>query len=151
VETAARSGARVGSSLGNTRLADYGLLQSVRSVLNDIGLDNVDYVIVFKSTGTGGALPSGCDTATPTSQSNACNVYTGTYIKTMSQSDFTGTTSCAGTAPDRFWCPIGRQNVQSIGADYLGVKVKAKYVTITGVFKSPFSVSASAIMRLEPK
>lgn len=151
VETAARSGARVGSSLGNTRLADYGLLQATRSALNDIGLDNVDYVIVFKSTATDGSLPSGCDGSSPASQTGACNVYTGAYLKTMSQADFTGTTSCTGASPDRFWCPIGRQNVQSANPDYVGVKVKAKYVTITGVFHSPFTVTASAVMRLEPK
>jgi Flp pilus assembly protein TadG len=151
VETAARSGARVGSSLGNTRLADYGLLQAVRSALNDIGLTNVDYVIVFKSTASDGTIPTGCDSATPTSQTGSCNVYTGAYVQNMNQADFTGTVSCTGTSPDRFWCPVGRQNVQSIGADYLGVKVRAKYVTITGIFHSPFAVTASAIMRLEPK
>lgn len=151
VETAARSGARVGSSLGKIRLADYGLLQATRSALNDIGLDNVDYVIVFKSTATDGTPPAGCDGSSPASQNGSCNVYTGSYLKTMSQSDFTGTTSCTGTSPDRFWCPITRQNVQSAGPDYLGVKVRAKYVTITGIFHSPFTVSASAVMRLEPK
>jgi hypothetical protein len=78
-------------------------------------------------------------------------VYTGSYLQTMSQSDFTGTTSCTGTSPDRFWCPTTRQNVQSIGADYLGVWVRARYVTITNVFNSPFYLSSAAVMRLEPK
>jgi Flp pilus assembly protein TadG len=151
IETASRAGARVGSSLGNTRLADYGVLQAVRSALSAVGLANVDYVVVYKSTTADGSRPAGCNGASPTSQNGSCNVYTGSYLQTMAQSDFTGTTTCAGTSPDRFWCPTTRQNVQSIGADYLGVWVRARYVTITGVFESPFSLSSGAVMRLEPK
>lgn len=152
METAARAGARVGSSLGNTRLADYGLLQAVKSALNDIGLSNVDYVVVFKSTATNGARPAGnCASSTPSSVTSQCNVYTGAQLQSLTQTDFAGTTSCSGTAPDRFWCPLNRQNVQSLGADYLGVWIKARYVTITGVFKSPFFLTSAAIMRLEPK
>jgi Flp pilus assembly protein TadG len=152
METAARAGARVGSSLGNTRLADYGLLQGVKSAINDIGLSNVDYVVVFKSTATDGARPSGtCASSTPTSVSGSCNVYTGAQLQSLTQADFTGTVSCGTTAPDRYWCPLSRQNVQSIGADYIGVWIKARYVTITGLFKSPFFLTSAAIMRLEPK
>jgi Flp pilus assembly protein TadG len=152
METAARAGARVGSSLGNTRLADYGLLQGVKSAINDIGLSNVDYVVVFKSTATNGARPTGsCASSTPTSVTGQCNVYTGAQLQSLTQADFGGTTSCSGTAPDRFWCPTTRQNVQSVGADYIGVWIKARYVTITGLFKSPFFLTSAAIMRLEPK
>jgi Flp pilus assembly protein TadG len=151
METAARAGARVGSSLGNTRLADYGLLQASRSALNDIGLANVDYVVVFNAAASNGARTGSCAANPPVSVSGQCNVYTGSYIQTMSQADFTGTTSCTGTSPDRFWCPTTRQAVQSSGPDYLGVWIRARYVTITGVFHSPFALSSTAVMRLEPK
>lgn len=154
VETAARSGARVGSSLGSGRMADYGLLQATQSVLNDIGLSNVDYVVVYKATTADGSRSGGCAGNTPTSQSGPsvyCNVYTGAQIASLNQADFTGTVSCGATAPDRYWCPTTRQNVQSIGADYLGVFIKAKYTTITGIFHSPFSLTSAAVMRLEPK
>jgi len=152
IETAARSGARVGSSLGNTRLADYGLLQGVKSALSDIGLQNVLYVEVFKSTATDGSRPTGsCASDTPTSVTNQCNVYTGAQLQSLTQTDFSGTSSCDSTAPDHYWCPLNRQSVQSLGPDYLGVWIKADYVTITGLFKSPFYLTAAAIMRLEPK
>jgi len=152
METAARAGARVGSSLGNTRLADYGLLQGVKSAINDIGLSNVDYVEVFKSTATDGSRPAGsCASSTPTSVTGSCNVYTGAQLQSLTQADFSGTVSCDNTAPDHYWCPLNRQNVQSIGADYIGVWIKARYVTITGLFKSPFFLTSAAIMRLEPK
>jgi Flp pilus assembly protein TadG len=154
LETATRSGARVGSSLGNDRMADYGVLQATASVLNDFGLANVDYVVVYKVVTTNGSRTGTCAANPPVSSSataNPCNVYTGAQLASLTQSSFTGTTSCTGSSPDRFWCPLGRQNIQSVGADFLGVYVKARYNTITGVFKSPFRLSSFAAMRLEPK
>jgi Flp pilus assembly protein TadG len=152
VETAARSGARVGSSLGADRTADYGLLTATDSVLNDIGLSNVNYVVVYKSTTADGSRPASCKGSPPTSQIGLCNVYTGTQLASLNANDFTATcTGNTGTALDHYWCPTGRQAVQSLGADYLGVYVNAKYNTITGVFHSPFTLSSVAVMRLEPK
>ena len=152
VETAARSGARVGSSLGSDRGADYGLLQATASVLNSIGLDNVNYVVVYKSTTADGRRPGTCASNPPVAATGLCNVYTGAQLASLNASSFTeACTGNAGNALDHYWCPTGRQTVQSEGADYLGVFVQASYVTITGVFKSPFSLTAAAVMRLEPK
>jgi Flp pilus assembly protein TadG len=151
VETAARAGARVGSSLGNDRLADYGLLQGTKSALANLGLSNVDYVVVYKSTTTNGQVPAACSGSTPTSQTNVCNVYTGSQLDTLTQASFTGTTSCTGSSPDRFWCPLTRKNVQSQGADYLGVWIKADSATLTAFFGSPLEIQSRAVMRLEPK
>ncbi len=151
VETAARGGARVGSGLGASRMADYSLLQSVKSVLTDLGLSNVDYVVVYKATAVNGTIPTGCSGATPASQTGKCNVYTGAQLSTLTQSSFTGTTSCGVSAPDRFWCPTGRQSVQHIGNDYLGVWIKANSETLTNFFGSPLGLQSAAVMRLEPK
>jgi Flp pilus assembly protein TadG len=151
VETAARAGARVGSSLGNDRMADYGLLQSTKSALANLGLSNVEYVVVYKSTTTNGAVPAACSSSTPTSQTNVCNVYTGSQVNTLTQASFTGTTSCTGSSPDRFWCPVTRKNVQSQGADYIGIWIKADSATLTAFFGSPLEIQSRAVMRLEPK
>ncbi len=152
VETAARSGARVGSSLGNDRTADYGLLQATSSVLNDIGLGNVNYVVVFKSTTTDGKRQGTCASNPPVAATGLCNVYTGAQLQSLNSSSFTATcTGNTGTALDHNWCPTGRQSVQSQGADYLGVYVQANYVTATGIFHSPFELASSVVMRLEPK
>ena len=151
VETAARGGARVGSGLGASRTADYDLLQAVKSVLTDVGLSNVQYVVVFKSTDAGGAIPSGCSGSAPTSQTGKCNVYTGTQITNLAASQFGGTTSCAVNALDRWWCPTTRQSVQHLGPDYLGVWVKAESGTLTDFFGSPLGMESAAVMRLEPK
>jgi Flp pilus assembly protein TadG len=151
VETAARGGARVGSALGATRLADYNLLQSVRSVLSDNGLENVDYVVVFKTTSANGAIPSGCSGATPVSQSGKCNVYTGSQLSSLSPSQFSGTTACDTTALDKYWCPTARQSVQHLGPDYLGVWVKSNSSTLTNLFSTPLGLESRAVMRIEPK
>ena len=150
VETAARAGARVGSNLGNDRLADWSLLQSVRSAVQDIGTSNVSYVVVYKASATNGAVPASCKTSPPTSQSGLCNVYTGADLTSLTQGSFGGTSSCSITSPDRFWCPLTRQDVQHLNPDYLGVWIVATSPTVTKLFGSPLNVQSSAVMRLEP-
>lgn len=151
VETAARAGARVGSSLGSERLADYNLLQSVRSALNDIGLENVDYVTVYKSSAVNGDVPASCSGDAPISVTGVCNVYTGEQLENLAEVDFGGTTSCAVNAPDAAWCPTSRQDIQHLGADYLGVWIKADAQTITNLFGSPLDIGTSAVSRIEPR
>ena len=152
VETAARAGARVGSGIGNDRSADKGLLQATASVLGDFGLNNVNYVVIYKSTTADGKRQGTCANNPPVASAGLCNVYTGTQLQNLNSLDFSSScTGNSGSAVDKNWCPTGRQNVQSAGADYLGVYVQANYVTVTGLFKSPFYLASRAVMRLEPK
>ncbi len=153
VETSARAGARVGSSLGNDRTADQGLLQATVSVLNDFGLSNVNYVVVFKSTTADGTRQGTCANSPPVASAGLCNVYTGTQLQNLPRARLH---DCV----HRQHRPGGRQELVSdrpsdtcsrSAADYLGVYVQANYVTATGLFKSPFYLSSRAVMRLEPK
>jgi Flp pilus assembly protein TadG len=151
VETGARAGARVGANLGANRLADYSLLQSVKSVLSDIGLNNVQYVVVFKANAASGQpTAASCAAATPTAVSGDCNVYTGAQLQSLTQASFSGTT-CASGAPDASWCPTSRKDLQSAGTDYLGVWIRADSPTITSYFGKPLKLKATAVMRIEPK
>lgn len=152
VETAARSGARVGSSLGVGRSADQGLLQATVSALSDVGLANVNYVVVYKSTTADGSPQGTCASNPPVAVAGSCNVYTNAQLQNLNSLDFT--TACTGntgSAVDHDWCPTGRNNVLNAGPDYIGVLVKANYVTVTGLFHSPFSLAARTVMRLEPQ
>jgi Flp pilus assembly protein TadG len=151
VETAARAGARVASALGTARLADFNVLQSVKAALNAFDASDVSYVVVYKATTADGAVPAGCGNPTPTSQTAKCNVYTGAQLFSLTQSAFTGTTSCAVDAPDRWWCPTTRQNIQHLGSDYVGVWIKASSPTITDLFGSPLGLESNAVMRVEPR
>jgi hypothetical protein len=151
VEGAARAGARVASGSGTTRLADFSSLESIKSALNDIGLGNVDYVVIYKSTSADGTVPALCSGAAPTSQSGSCNVYTGTQLQTYTQSDFAGTSSCSSGSLDQKWCPTGRQDQQVLGTDYVGIYIKAKHPMLTRFFGSSLNLTGNSVMRIEPK
>src|SRR5690606_8679192 len=88
VETAARAGARTGSSVGKERLADYALLECVRTVLEEVGIDNVDLVVVYKATSSDGAVPEACKNGTPLN--GVCNVYTAGHLASLSPAMFGG-------------------------------------------------------------
>ena len=150
VETAARAGARVGSSLGNDRYADYNILQNVKAAVADIGTSNIAYVTVYKVTDANGAIPNGCSGSSPSSQTGLCNVYTGSQLGSLQQSAFTGSTSCGAGSPDAAWCPTTRQDIQSLGTDYVGVWVKANTPSITGFFGRLIGMQSQAVMRIEP-
>jgi Flp pilus assembly protein TadG len=151
VETASRAGARVGSSLGSSRSADQGLLQATVSVLNDFGLDNVNYVVVFNASASNGEPQGTCASSPPVAANGKCNVYTGAQLEHLATLDFTSScTGSSGSAADRRWCPTDRHHVQASGTDWLGVYVQANYVTATGLFRSPFYLSSRAVMRVEP-
>ena len=60
VQTAVRAGVRVGSADGKLATADKEVLLGVGAVLYDLGLANVDSVVVYKSTTTDGAVPPAC-------------------------------------------------------------------------------------------
>lgn len=152
VQTAARSGARVGSAAGTTGSADQNLLLGAGAALNDIGLPNVDWILVFKSTTTDGAVPAACTTPTPHSVSGSCNAYSGAQLQNVvagtSPASWFG---CGGGALDASWCPANRQTVQANGTDYLGVWVTARHPMFTRFFGTTVGLSGSAVMRLEPQ
>lgn len=151
VETAARAGARVGSSLGKDATADWGLLQSVRSAIQEIGTGNVEYVVVYNATGTSnGAVPAACKTSPPSSQNNLCNVYTGAQLASLASTFADSGFGCGAAAPDRFWCPTDREVIQHQEPDYLGVWIIANSPTVTSIFGSPLGLQSTAVMRLEP-
>jgi len=152
VQTGARSGVRVGSAAGNAATADKNLLLGAGSALNDIGLANVNWVVVYKSTTTDGAVPASCTSPTPHSVSSSCNAYSGAQLQQV----------VAGTAPaswfgcgagslDASWCPTSRLTIQANGADYLGVWLSARHPMFTGFFGSALTLTDNAIMRLEPQ
>jgi hypothetical protein len=152
VQTAAREGVRVGSSQGKAATADKAALLGVGAVLYDMGLQNVDWVVVFKSTTTDGAVPTACLTPTPHSVAGSCNAYTGAQLKKVV--DGTAPASwfgCGVGSLDLSWCPTARQSIQALGNDYLGVRITARHPLLTGFFGSVLTLKDHAVMRLEPQ
>jgi Flp pilus assembly protein TadG len=162
VNEGARAGARVGSGQSLSRGADYYALNSVKSALTASGsIDQVQKVVIFKSTSTDGIVPSSCLVANPTA--GTCNVLTGAQLKALSVASYdlvvsadpavapTGTGCLKTAAALRVgWCPNARSNSQETGADYYGVYVELLYPRKFPVFGSSITVTRTAVMRLEP-
>ena len=154
VTSASRTGARVASAFSTSRLADYTALQNVSSALRRFGPSQIDYVSIYKPIDAYGTPASTCTGASATSTAGACNVYSGATLGTFTLAQFTGTTSCTGTSPDRFWCPIGRDSTQTGGTDSIGVLVRVRHLYLTKIFN--FATGASrvyrttTVMKLEP-
>jgi hypothetical protein len=157
----ARSGARVGSSQSLSRGADYYALNSVRATLIASGaIDQVEKVVIFKSTTSNGRVPASCLLASP---SGTCNVLTGAQLKALTLSSYnltisadpnvapTGTGCLNSNAAMRVgWCPNARSNNQDTGADYYGLYVELKYPRKFQFPGSSIKVTRTAVMRLEP-
>ena len=136
-----------------TALADYGLLQAHRSRCSRLrALQRRLRGGLQVDDDRTGSVRARARAARPSSQTNVCNVYTGSQLE---HADAGRASPARHRAPARRPTASGarptRQNVQSQGADYLGVYVKADYATVTGFFESPFALSSRAVMRLEPK
>jgi Flp pilus assembly protein TadG len=159
VSNALRAGARVGSNAGRERSADYTILKSIEAAMAEIPTARINRIIVYKASTSSSAVPSNC-LAIPAPAANGtgagvlgtCNVY-GPADLARPASNFTATcTGGTGTAPDRMWCPTGRQNQQAIGADYLGVWMQVTYTYVTKMFPgSGITIRDRAVMRLEPR
>jgi len=153
VSNALRSGARVGSNMGDDRYADYDVLKAIESAMREIpDTARVQRLVIYHANTSSSAPTASCMAGTPSSTApNQCNVYTGSDLSRL-KSDFAGTTSCGSSAPDRFWCPTSRQNEQALGADYLGVWMQVTYTWITHMFPGTgLTIKDRAIMRLEPR
>ncbi len=152
VQASTRAGARVGSAAGATSDADKSLLLGLGSVIDELGLSNVDWVLVYKSTAADGAVPAACTSPAPHSVSGSCNAYSGSQLSQIvggtAPSSWFG---CGGGSLDLSWCPAGRQTIHATGTDYLGVWVRARHPMLTGFFGSVLTITDRAVMRLEPQ
>lgn len=146
VQTAARAGVRVGSSLTTNSLADYNILAAVASSLHDVGAANVEYVVIYKSTTSDGKPPALCSGTIPISVAATCNVYTGAQLAALNSSQF----GCGIGDLDILWCPTTRINLLASGPDYLGVWIRVKHNMVGHVYSNPVKITDSAVMRLEP-
>jgi hypothetical protein len=152
VESAVRAGVRVGSTEGSASTADTGILMAVGAALNDVGLSNVNHVVVYKSGSTDGAVPAACLTPAPHSVSGSCNAYSGAQLQQVAGGTAPASWfGCGAGSLDASWCPASRQSIQALGSDYLGVWVSANHAMLTGFFGSAQTLTDRAVMRLEPQ
>lgn len=148
VEGATSTAARVGAVAGADSTADAQILVALKASLTAESLANLDRVIVFKSTSTSGALPANCDKPSgSTSQvgvSNSCNTYTGATVRAVVDAS-----SSLGTADD-FWVGTTRNDSLADPPDYLGVYVRTRHDSTTGVGFGNFTITRTSIYRMQP-
>ncbi|MGI9598796.1 MAG: TadE family protein [Acidimicrobiales bacterium] len=148
-ENASREAARAASTRGNRDDADYYVLRTVEHGLEAMGLERLQYVVVFKATGPGSALPAGCETA---SQAGVCNHYTAAdFFAELDDSggNDTGNFRC-GTL-DSSWCPTTRETSLSAGTDFVGIHVETRHDFVTGMFSGGNDLGETTVLRLEPE
>jgi hypothetical protein len=157
VSNALRAGVRVGSNAGRERSADYTILKAVEAAMAEVPSSHIQRIIVYKADTANSAVPAACLAVSGSGGVAGtggvyCNVYQASDLARPA-SDFTAAcTGNAGTAPDHYWCPTGRQATQALGADYLGVYMQVRYTYVTKVFPGTgVTIHDRAIMRLEPR
>lgn len=147
-DNASREGARAASTRGNEADADYYVLRTVEHGLEAMGLQRLQYVVVFKATGPNDSVPASCTVA---SQSGLCNRYTATdFFAELDDSGGNDTGNFRCGSRDSSWCPTTRETSLSAGTDYVGIHVQTRHDFITGLFSGGNDLGETTILRLEP-
>ncbi|MFN8019048.1 MAG: TadE/TadG family type IV pilus assembly protein [Acidimicrobiales bacterium] len=145
---AARTAARTGSGMGTDPLTDWYALSGARSALAASGrLQDVQRVVIYKSTSTDGQVPVNCTTGAATTE--LCVEITGAQFRNMSSTSFNSTTGCFVGAVVANWCPSSRNDVQQT-ADYYGVWIQTRYTNQFKMISQGTTVNRDAVMRIEP-
>jgi hypothetical protein len=158
---ALQSAARIEAATGQGRGADYFALQTFYAQMNQADQITVNKVVIYRTTDPAGApLSPTCFTNPAGSAANNCSVYTWAQV-TAAGTDASGTVlatnfgtaggTCAGTAWDVNWCPIGRNVEQADPPDYLGIYANVTYKSLTGLLPTTVTMTDQAVYRLDPK
>lgn len=147
-DSASREGARAASTRGDRGDADYYIIRTIEHGLEAMGLERLQYVVVFKATGPNDTVPAACRVA---SQTDLCNRYTAAdffaELDTAAGAD-TGNFRCGSR--DSAWCPTTRETSLSAGTDFIGIHVETRHEFITGFFSGGNDLGETTILRLEP-
>ena len=145
---ASREAARAASTKGRDFDADYYTIRITENGLEAMGLQSLEFMVVFKASGPGDSVPAACLSS---SQTGLCNRYTpADFFAEIEDSagNPTGNFGC-GTL-DAAWCPTTRNAKASTGPDYVGVFVRTKHSYLTGMFGNDTDLESTTILRIEP-
>lgn len=155
VSDATRIGAIIGPDVqadGST--ADYAIVKAVREGLSALNDSSVQYVVVFKSPGTGddaeSQVPAACRNGT--SLPGICNSYAGpAAFGAVESGDVDYFTCSAADTAACPWNPTTRSDgPTSAQVETLGVYVKIRRGGVTGLFGDDFTITRASTIRLEP-
>ncbi len=147
---ASRDGARAASVFGREAETDFLVLQTIRHGIDAIGVDAIEYVVIYKIDDPTDTMDQDCRTA---SKVDVCNRYLPADFELAldyTNGNPTPHFRCGTTAVDRFWCPGDRDS--SIGnADYVGVFIETRHEYVTGFFGEDKLLSDRTVIRIEPE
>ena len=158
IANASRTGARVASSAGQATLSDYSMLTALGGALRNVEGSTINYVTVYKITGSSKTPPANCTNGAALSNhgnlTSQCNTYTAADVANILANPTTSQASfgCSAGDIDTMWCPATRviEQASTNGPDYLGVAVSVTKPTYTRLFGSTKTYTDSFVMRLEP-
>ncbi len=155
VSDATRIGAIMGPDVqpdGST--ADYAIVRAVREGLASLNDSSVQYVVVFKATGSGddaeSQVPAACRNGT--SISGICNSYAGPAAFGAVEAGNVAYFTCSAMNPAACpWNPTTRKDgPTSAQVETLGVYVKIRRGGLTGLFGDDWTITRASTIRLEP-
>jgi hypothetical protein len=151
---AAQEAARAASVGGRALEADYLTLQTLEHGVAAMGLDKVNYVVVFNASTVGYELPDShlCHTQ---SVADVCNRYLPADFEKelVDESDVTTDFFRCVSAPaniDGAWCPGDRRAGLGDDSDLVGVYVQTTHDYLTGFFGETQILDATTVIRVEP-
>jgi hypothetical protein len=147
---AARAGANTFVGGGNSNVADWNILSSLKAGTASIASDEIVRVVIYDAGAADGDPPPACKTHTPGAGYGSpgtadCNVYTGAFLETLP-----ATSAGWSTAYDAGWDPTERDVDSDGGTDYLGIWMQVDREAVTGFFGSTITITDKAVMQLEP-
>lgn len=155
---ASQEAARAASIGGRSLEADFITLETLEFGIAAMGLDQLNYVVVFNANtvapGLGSEIPDGhpCHTG---SQDGVCNRYEAAdFVHELEDAggDPTGYFRCttSGLNLDGAWCPQTRRSGLGDDSDLVGVYVNTTHTYLTGFFGTSQTLDATTVIRVEP-
>lgn len=149
---ASQEGARAASVGGRAPQADYLTLETLEHGLAAMGLERLNYVVVFNATTVGYELPDGhlCHTQSVT---DVCNRYLpADFAAELLDGDGnpTGSFGCVTGSLDSAWCPMTRRAGLGDDSDLVGLYVNTTHDYLTGFFGETQILDATTVIRVEP-
>lgn len=155
---ASQEGARAASVGGRALEADYLTLQTLEHGIAAMGLEPLNYVVIFNANATapglGYEIPDGhlCHTQ---SVDDVCNRYVpADFDKELldTSDDPTDFFRCVTSSDnlDGAWCPGDRRAGLGDNSDLIGVYVNTTHTYLTGFFGEQQTLDATTVIRVEP-
>ncbi len=162
---ASREGGRAASVFGNDGDADYFTLQTIKHAVEPMGVEHVEFVVIYRVNEIGDPMNPSCltgsvtlvDPLNPPTGTNAqpCNHYTQDQLQNAALLDSafnpTGEFGCGPIAIDRFWCPSDREVSLSAQPDLVGVYVQTNHDYVTKFFGDSRTLQEETVIQIEPE